>query len=495
MFISKVLMTAPLMAVLMSGAAQAALTADQVWADWQALGKQGGGTISAATEVKDGGVLRLNGVTMAGPTGGGGVTISDVSLSENADGSVSIRPGEIKLTPSADGTATLASEGLVVTVYDDAGGLGYGVDAPKLDLNFDSKTPAGAQAASGSAAKGSITIEGLNGRFTREAGAAGLRATMTRLAYDIGATDEASGMASHQANDTQNYDLSGTLTIPEGLVLSSVNNPLAFIAAARQGLGLRVDMTIGTSKAEMESRSPAFGFALSGSSEPGEAHLELNKDRALLTAKSGGASYVIRPPTVPSEVKADLGGMEAEFIVPLSAVTTAEPFRYMVKFSNVVLEEAGWALFDPKGALQHGPLDLALDVTGSAKLDALGLMEAKETNTPPQAMPEIESLNIAQLGLTVAGAVLNGSGAFTFDNSGVAAGAPPMPLGSAELHVTGANKLIDGLQALGVLKDQDVQGARMMMGMFGKVEGEDALSTKLEAKEGGQIFVNGQRVK
>jgi hypothetical protein len=30
--------------------------------------------------------------------------------------------------------------------------------------------------------------------------------------------------------------------------------------------------------------------------------------------------------------------------------------------------------------------------------------------------------------------------------------------------------------------------------MFGKPEGEDVLTSKIEAKEGGAIFVNGQRI-
>jgi hypothetical protein len=84
---------------------------------------------------------------------------------------------------------------------------------------------------------------------------------------------------------------------------------------------------------------------------------------------------------------------------------------------------------------------------------------------------------------------LAGTGAFTFDNSmGI-----PMPLGEANVTVTGANALIDGLIATGLLSEDDAMGARMMMGMF-MVPGANAdeLTSKIEAKEGMQILVNGQ---
>jgi hypothetical protein len=50
---------------LMSGTAHAALTADQVWQSWKDAGALVGLTVSAATENNAGGVLTLNGVSIA----------------------------------------------------------------------------------------------------------------------------------------------------------------------------------------------------------------------------------------------------------------------------------------------------------------------------------------------------------------------------------------------------------------------------------------------
>ncbi len=70
-----------------------------------------------------------------------------------------------------------------------------------------------------------------------------------------------------------------------------------------------------------------------------------------------------------------------------------------------------------------------------------------------------------------------------------------MPLGSADVSVSGANALIDGLIATGLITEDDAMGARMMMGMFMVPGAEpDSLTSKIEAKEGFAIFVNGQQI-
>ena len=116
-------------------------------------------------------------------------------------------------------------------------------------------------------------------------------------------------------------------------------------------------------------------------------------------------------------------------------------------------------------------------------------MEAEETGAMPP-IPAPEKLDITDISLKVAGAALDANGAFTFDNSmGI-----PMPLGTATVNVSGANALIDGLIATGLLQEQDAMSARMMMGMFMTPTGDDSLTSKIEAKEGFAIFVNGQQI-
>jgi hypothetical protein len=160
---------------------------------------------------------------------------------------------------------------------------------------------------------------------------------------------------------------------------------------------------------------------------------------------------------------------------------------------NVTVGDAAWAMFDPAGALPRDPASLSIDMAGKIKMDLPALMDA-ETTGAAVADPEPLSLDLRDLGIKIAGAALTGTGSFTFDNAMVAMGGPPMPLGTADLRLEGGNRLIDGLIAVGLMTQEDAMGARMMMAMFGQSAGEDVLTSKIEAREGGSIFVNGQQI-
>ena len=69
------------------------------------------------------------------------------------------------------------------------------------------------------------------------------------------------------------------------------------------------------------------------------------------------------------------------------------------------------------------------------------------------------------------------------------------PLGAVDLKLSGANKLMDGLVAMGVMPQDQVMFAKMMMGMYAVPAGEDLFTSKIEFKEGGHILANGQPIK
>jgi hypothetical protein len=161
-----------------------------------------------------------------------------------------------------------------------------------------------------------------------------------------------------------------------------------------------------------------------------------------------------------------------------------------MKMTDFTVNDEAWAVLDPGGVLQRGPANLSIDVSGKAKIDFLAMAVADETGGVPP-VPSPETLDIKELALSVAGAAFAGTGAFTFDNTlGV-----PMPLGEANVSLTGGNALIDGLIATGIMTEQDAMGARMMMGMFFTPGADpDSLTSKIEAKPGNEIWVNGQRI-
>ncbi|MES2145640.1 MAG: DUF2125 domain-containing protein, partial [Pseudomonadota bacterium] len=165
-------------------------------------------------------------------------------------------------------------------------------------------------------------------------------------------------------------------------------------------------------------------------------------------------------------------------------------YALKLQLTEFTLNDEAWAMMDPGAVLKRDPANLAIDVSGKAKIDFPAMAVAEETGAVPPP-PAPETLNITNLALNIAGAAIAGSGAFTFDNSmGM-----PMPLGEANVSLTGGNALIDGLIATGMMTQEDAMGARMMMGMFfAPGANADSLTSKIEAKAGNEIWVNGQRI-
>lgn len=487
--LSKRLFLCSSVAILCSGVSAYALTAEQAWADLQAMAAKNGSEVKAATEVKNDGTMTLNGVT-AGPAGQPArVTIAEVVIEEQADGSVVFLPDDIKIEKSDTTTASIAEDALAVRVFKDAGGLGYGVTADRLSISFDDNQGTAETAVRNA---GTFNFEGLVANYGRAVDAITFGIDASRVVYDLANASPAAGMDSVSTSDTANLSMTGKISVPEGIDISALDDDATFADAVNRGLALTATMTNGPSNGTMTDKGTAAPFSATFAGEGGATNIVADKSRLLFDASVPGMKLEITPPGMPMPLPVSMDSMSMTYEMPISA---PEGGAYQLKLglSNLVVSEAIWGMFDPGAALPRDAATLDIDISGQAKLDLLGMAAAEKAGTPPP-MPEPISLDVKALGLKLAGAALSGNGAFTFDNSMLAMGGPPMPIGTANLRLEGGNKLIDGLIATGLLKEEDAMGARMMMAMFGKSEGDDILTSQIEAKEGGAIFVNGQQV-
>ena len=487
MFGPKVFFAAPMMAFLMCGTAQAALTADKVWADLQSTAVANGLTLTVTAEVAGDRELTLNGVTVA-PTGKPAIaTIFDLSIVEQEDGSVAFFPGAIALLNTAPSVIKIDHEELSVSAFEDAGGLGYGIDADSLKIDVtmvDGET----------LFAGVFDLTNLGGRYLRGREALGVDMSVERLVYDIKQKDPALQIDSAQISDTADMAVTGTITLPQGLDLMSLQTTAAFAAAVRAGLGLDLEASQGASKGTLSDTNPLMPISAMFTAAPGVTTVVANVDAFAVSTSVEGLDVRLSPPNLPVPVTVKTGAVALGMSSPIVAADEAGAFGFDMKLENLVFDDAAWSLIDPAAVLDRTPIDLALALGGKAKLDVLDLMVSDETGTPPRVMPQAQSLDITTLAVKALGAVATGSGAFTFDNSMVAFGGPPLPVGTADVRLEGGNKVIDALIKLGVITAEDAMGARMMMAMFGQPAGDDVLTSKIEAREGGSIFVNGQQI-
>ncbi len=489
-------------AVLMTSAAAQALTAEEVWRGWQDAAAGVGLSLVAESQAADGPTLTLTGVSLAQavPADGGmpRFALSEIVMAGQADGTVAITMGPsltATLEGATAGTVAVNQTGLVLTARDAGAGTAYDYRADALNIVTDTTYPVdmfdGSEPQTG-AFKADVGFAGLSGSYADTPGAArafDLVLNAAALTYAIDQTDPFTGSTSAIRSDTRDVALTGKLALPAGMDIAS-DDPAAWRQALRDGLSVAVRMQAGATTGSNSTTGAFMAYDLTTEGGASDTALSVGAAGAELTARAEGMVFRGTSPAIPVErVELKIGPLEAAFRLPLIA-TAPEDYRYMVKVTDVTVNEEAWALVDPGKTLPRDPASLALDLTGRVALDVFALAASDGTEAmPPQ--PVLESLNIPTLSLAAAGAALEGTGAFTFDNT---AGFP-QPRGSADLTLTGGNALIDGLVAIGVVAEADAQNARVMLAMFMTPgAGDDVLTSKIEARDDGGIYVNGQRI-
>jgi hypothetical protein len=68
-------------------------------------------------------------------------------------------------------------------------------------------------------------------------------------------------------------------------------------------------------------------------------------------------------------------------------------------------------------------------------------------------------------------------------------------VGVFELRATGITGLIEQAIGAGIVTMEQAMGAQMMIGMFTTPGPGDSLSARVEAREGGALFVNGTQMR
>lgn len=484
--------------VLMGGTAHAALTADQVWQSWKDAAAVAGLQVTAATEANSGGVLTLNGITIAPAGAPTGLTISDMTLTEEGDGSVTIRPGAaIGADGGEAGRLSITHDGLEMKAHEgEAGGLVYDYRAAKLSASIATKTD-GFSLTDTPAQKVTndvvVNLENLTGSYSDTPGTNrtfALDMAASKLAYDVKSEDPNMQMKTASTSETADASMSLSFALPATMSLATLAGAEDFGKALQDGLSISLSGKQGVSTGTVTQEDQIFPYSGTVKAGASDGSFKLDKTALQLTSNAEGIALDLTSPALPMPVQIGTGPVVMNLLSPIQAIDAAADYGMTLKIAQLTLNDAVWGMVDPGAALKREPFDLAIDMGGKTRIDWIAMAAASDTGAEPP-VPAPETLNITEMALKVAGAAASATGAFTFDNSMGA----PMPLGTADVSVTGANALIDGLIKTGLITSDDAMGARMMMGAFMTPGAEpDSLTSKIEAKEGFQIFVNGQQI-
>ena len=489
-----------------SGPVRADVTPQQVWDDLAAYMQSFGYTVTA-TQSGAATDLTVSDVTMSMdlPEDGGSVSFSmpEVVLSDRGDGSVLVTFPEvmpIRIVSNSDdaedveATINYEQTGLEMIVSGDPDDLLYAYTADALSLRLADLTVEGA-AVPREAARGVLSMSGLEGQTRVSVGdkrEMSQSMTFAGATYDVAFTDPEGGGNGLFKGTMANVSLEADSSLP---VEMDTTDMAAMMEAGVAGSG-----TFRYEDGKTEFAVTENGQTTSGqlSSDTAMLSVEMTADALAYETGNTNMSVNITSPDMPFPIAATMEQTGISVALPVAAAEEPQDFSLMLTLAGFTMSEMLWNVFDPGAALPRDAATIKIDLQGLAtpfvSLFDPEAMAALETSGEPPA--ELNALTLNDLTVQAAGAKLTGTGEFTFNNEDLETfDGMPAPSGTAELELTGSNALIDKLIGMGLLKQEDAMGARMMMSMFTVPAGDDQLRSTIEVREDGQVLANGQRIR
>jgi hypothetical protein len=491
--------TTALATVLISGMAQAAVTPEDVWQNWQKLSASYGQAMVADSVARDGDTLVVSGMKISMDQDGAKMDgkMDEVRFRDLGDGTVEVTMSEtypITMTmPDGAGGSdvldiTISQPGLTLLADGSATETSYGFSGPTIGL---------AIAASKNGAKkadANVTLTNLEGSYavSEENGA-------TVVDTDMGVDSMAFTLATDDAGNSVN--VSATLA---ALKFVSGGNFLGIAAmenmpqALKDGFATDGEFNYGKGDVTIDAVNAGKPTKIVASNESGHFKFALDADAMAYGAGGKGVAMTISGAEIPfPELKINYAEAAFDFLIPVSKSESPSDFSLLTKIVDLTVSDEIWGMIDPGASLPRDPATVIIDTKGTVtlKADLMDKAAMEATNGAPPA--DLNTLDITEVRAKIAGAELTGNGALTFDNTDLATfGGVPTPTGKIDLTLTGGNGLMDKLVAMGLIPEDQAMGARMMIAMFAKpTEGApDTLTSTLEFKDKG-FYANGQRLK
>lgn len=488
-----------------ASAAQADVSAQDVWSDWRAY-LLGTGYELSGTEQMSGGTLTVSDTELALTMPEDDVAISmqlgTLTFAENGDGTVSISlPGSMPISISgldedgAEFQADLAytQTGFSMVAGGDPDAMTYNYTAASLGLSLAGVTVDGV-ALGDDFAQMAISLANVIGS-TQVAGGDLREYAQTMqaggMSVDVAINDPDEGLDMALTGRTDGIELQSVTSLPAEV---DTENMAAMIEA---GFSADGTLAFGPGSSNFAFQDAEENLSYESSSDGGAFGFLIGDDGFGYSVEQGNVSVNLAGSEMPIPVSVSFAELIFDMMVPVMEAAEPQDFALTISLGDFTVSDLLWGILDPTGQLPRDPATIVLDLVGQARLLANVMdpvVAAQLESGPPPA--ELEALTIEDLEITAAGASLTGTGDFTFDNSDVTTfDGVPRPTGALDLQLVGANGLLDKLVAMGLLPEDQAGGARMMMGLFAVPgDGPDTLNSRLEINEQGHILANGQRI-
>ena len=495
-----------LAAALLTGTAAAAdVTAEDVWANWQEqMGLSSLGGVTVGSETYANGVLTVTDLGFSSSDGEVEVSgrLDEITFTENGDGTVSVSMSEtypLAIRPegsNSDGIEmSLVTTGMDITASGDPGAITYDIAYDRQGLQIDSLVIDGEEIET----SGGLFVNDVTGSYTVSTADAVVfdyefKAASVDLDFELIAPEDEGFIRLN--GDIADLALSASGSIPQELMEASqtgVEPDPAVIAEMAVDLAYSVGPATYSFEADIDGDMGQGNLSVEGA---GVAFI-FNKDSFGLLGGAQGLDLSFSGFGIPLPIDVQMEEYFYGFAMPLSASEEPREFGLRAGIRELQVNDIIWGLADPMGQIPHDPVTVTFELGGTATLDVdllspEGQMQAATSDDFPGTLG---TLTVTNTLVEAAGARLAADGAFEFDNSDTTTlDGVPFPVGELVVTAEGINALMDSLVAMGLLPQDQVMGARMMMGMFAVPTGDDALESRIETRSGGELWVNGNRL-
>lgn len=492
--------TTGLAAILLAQSAAADVTPEQVWADLKGY-MEGYGYQVMSSDSMSGDTLTVSDISMTVPipeddtsitltmpeivfTGNGGAV--DVAWPAEMPVTFLIDEGEVKATLLYETTD------LAMTVSGDPGATSWTYSAASTRVSLSDLVVDG-ETIGRDIGRGELVLTGMSGTSTMATGEMrDIEQSMTfdKMTYDIAARDpdDAESTLLFKGHlDGLTYSSTGSLPLkidPE--------DPMALMSVMEMDASFEYGG--GSTQFNFVEDDEAVNFA--SSSTGGTFDMKMNPQAWSYDVLMRGYDVQVQGGEIPFPVALKAGEIGGNIALPVAKTEEPTDVAAGVNLTDFEMNDLIWNIFDPGAQLPRDPATIRIDLTGKARMLFDLFDPAQQEAMAMSDMPaEVHQLSLNTLVIDAVGAMLTGSGAFTFDNSDMQSfPGMPRPQGVLNAELSGANALLDKLVAMGLIPEDQAMAGRMMMGMFAVPAGDDKMTSKIEINEQGHILANGQRI-
>ncbi|MBR9768552.1 MAG: DUF2125 domain-containing protein [Rhodobacteraceae bacterium] len=275
--------------------------------------------------------------------------------------------------------------------------------------------------------------------------------------------------------------------------------PDQILAELKAGGGLRATSSLDGMEFKMDGKAEGEVFDISFVADKSASNMNIDNGNASVSADINNISFnAFVPAQLPLPLSGGIEKIAYDIDIPLAAASEMQQVHFGMEYLGLGISDTIWAMFDPTGQLDRAPIDLIVDLSAGVRLDRdlidPNIEELMEQD--PTQFGSIESFGLNELLVSALGAVAIGSGDFTFDMNDLQTfDGIPRPEGEASIVVSGLNSVFDQLIEAGLLQPDQLMPIRMGLGMGFVATGEDELTSEVEVRSNGGVYVNGQRMR